>query len=109
MFILRSVITINTITICGSMKFSEQMKKIAWRLESEQGFNVLQCVYYDGNEPLSDKTKRHLALAHYRKIDLSEAVYIVDIDGYIGTAVQDEIEYAKRNGKEVIYHSKQHS
>ena len=37
---------------------------------------------------------------------MSDAIYVVDIDGYIGNQVTKEIEYAKSLGKEVIYHSK---
>lgn len=96
-----------TITICGSMKFAEKMKQIAWRLEVEKGFNVLQCIYNEQNEPITDEAQKRLVAAHYRKIDICDAVYIVDIDGYIGTSVADEILYAKENGKELIFHSKQ--
>ena len=96
-----------TITICGSMKFAEQMKHIAWKLEIEQGVNVLQCVYNEWNEPITDDALKHLALAHYKKIDLCDAVYIVDIDDYIGSSVEQEILYAKENGKELIFHSSQ--
>lgn len=96
-----------TITICGSMKFAEKMKQIAWRLEIEKGFNVLQCVYNEQNEPITNEAQKRLVAAHYRKIDICDAVYIVDIDGYIGTSVAAEISYAKENGKEVIFHSRQ--
>ena len=96
-----------TITICGSMKFAEKMKEIAWRLEVEKGFNVLQCIYNDQNETITGEAQKCLVAAHYRKIDICDAVYIVDIDGYIGTSVADEILYAKENGKEVIFHSEQ--
>ena len=98
-----------TITICGSMKFEEQMKRIAWKLEIEQGHNVLQCVYNEGNEPITEAQLRRLAAAHYKKIDLCDAVYIVDIEGYIGESVQQEIAYAQEKGKELIFHSKQQS
>ena len=96
-----------TITICGSMKFAEQMKYIAWKLEIEQEVNVLQCVYNERNESITDDMLKRLTSAHYKKIDLSDAVYIVDIDGYIGTSVEQEISYAKENGKEIIFHSSQ--
>lgn len=96
-----------TITICGSMKFAEQMKQIAWKLEIEQEVNVLQCVYNERDEPLTDDALKRLASAHYKKIDLSDAVYIVDIDGYIGASVEQEIAYAKEKGKELIFHSSQ--
>jgi hypothetical protein len=98
---------IKTITICGSMKFAEKMKEIAWKLEVEKGFNVLQCVYNEQAEAITNEAKRLIVAAHYRKIDLCDAIYIVDINGYIGKSVADEILYAKENGKELIFHSRQ--
>lgn len=94
-----------TVTICGSMRFSEEMKDIAIGLEIYHGFNVLQCVYNPQGIDISSTEKEALAKAHLKKIDLSDAIYIVDIDGYIGEAVKKEIDYAKANGKEVIFHS----
>lgn len=96
-----------TIIICGSMKFAEEMKQIAWKLEAEEGFNVLQCIYNEQNEPINGDAEKRLVAAHYRKIDICDAVYIVDIDGYIGKSVANEILYAKKNGKELIFHSQQ--
>ena len=43
--------------------------------------------------------------AHYRKIEISDAIYVVDIQGYIGKQVSKEIAFAKSKGKEVIFHS----
>ncbi len=94
-----------TYTICGSMRFASQMKEIAWELESVHGFNILQCVYNEKNSPINEKTLETLAKLHYKKIDLSDGIYIVDLDGYIGSAVKLEIEYANNHGKEVIFHS----
>ncbi len=37
-----------TVAICGSMRFSEEMKKIALELEIHQGFNVLDIDGYIG-------------------------------------------------------------
>ena len=92
-----------TITICGSMRFEKEMQQTAFSLETEYGFNVLQCVY--GNKKLNESEKYNLIKAHYRKIDISDAVYIMDINGYIGDSVKEEINYAKNTCKEVIYHS----
>ena len=36
-----------TYTICGSMRFSKQMQEIAFYLETQKGFNILQCVYIE--------------------------------------------------------------
>ena len=40
-----------TYTICGSMKFAEDMKKIAYDLEISKDirYNILQCVYCEDN------------------------------------------------------------
>ena len=93
-----------TLTICGSMRYAEQMKEIAFNLERVYGYNILQCIY--GDAELTVLEIVYIVEAHFRKIDLSDGIYIVDIDGYIGDAVKNEIDYAVKRNKEVIYHSK---
>lgn len=93
-----------TFTICGSMRFSEQMKEIAYYLESDKRYNILQCTYCtDDITPTQDEIMQ-ITKAHYKKIDLSDGIYVVNIDGYIGESVQQEIEYTRKCGKEVIFH-----
>lgn len=94
-----------TVTICGSMRFAKEMRKIAWDLETIHNMNVLQCVYDPPGAAVSQELLKRLAEAHYRKIDLSDAIYVVNIDGYIGESVRQEIAYARQKGKEVIFHS----
>ena len=45
-----------------------------------------------------------LKQAHFRRIDISDGIYVVNKDGYIGESVRAEIDYAEERGKEVIYH-----
>ncbi|HIS47177.1 MAG TPA: hypothetical protein IAB46_06405 [Candidatus Scybalocola faecigallinarum] len=94
-----------TVTICGSMKFADDMKKIAFDLECNYHANVLQCVYNVENKALSPKEKEILEQAHYEKIRISDAIYVVDIQGYIGSAVSEEIRFARDLGKEILLHS----
>lgn len=94
-----------TVTICGSMKFAREMKDIAFALESGKGFNVLQCTYNGAGVPLTGEMLENLAKAHERKIDMSDMVYVADVDGYIGESVGHEIEYARQRGKEIVYYS----
>ena len=70
-------------------------------------FNILQCVYCEDNIVPTEDELLKLEDAHYRKIDLSDGIYVVNMDGYIGTSVKKEIEYAERHGKEVLYHYNQ--
>ena len=94
-----------TVTLCGSMRFEKEMQAIALTLELDHGFNVLQPVYNSADRPIGETEKAVLASAHYRKIELSDAIYVVDIGGYIGQSVKSEIEFAKSHGKVVLYHS----
>lgn len=95
-----------TVTICESMKFVEEMQKISFTLEAKYNLNVLQCVYNVDSIPLGEENLIALENAHYKKIELSDAIYVVDILGYVGKQVSKEIEYAKSLGKEILYHSK---
>lgn len=93
-----------TVTMCASMRFEKQMQALAYQLETTQGYVVLQCTYSpEGTQP-SAQELQNLEKAHYRKIDLSDTIYVVDIDGYIGPSVSAEIQYALSHGKEVLYH-----
>lgn len=95
-----------TVTICGSMRYAAQMQQIAFDLETGHGFNVLQCVYDPQTEAITNLQKQLLAAAHFKKIDLSDAIYVVDIDHYIGESVKTEIAYAQEKGKEILFHSR---
>lgn len=94
-----------TVTIFGSMKFADQMKRIALTLETIYGCNVLQCTYNTELIELSEKEKQNIVCAHLKKIDLSDAIYVVDVNGYIGESTKSEIEYAYTKNKEIIMHS----
>lgn len=92
------------ITICGSMKFSNDIMKIATELEIEKGYCVLQPVYNTENKSYNDNELNNLVNAHLQKIDISDAIYVVNIGGYIGKSVSEEIEFAKNHNKEIFYY-----
>jgi len=89
------------ITLCGSMRFSKEMMDIATKLELE-GNVVIQCVYFQNNEKLTDYDIQLLSKLHYKKIEISDAIYVVNINGYIGDATKQEIEYARTLNKEIL-------
>ena len=92
---------IKVVTICGSMKYQEKMMEIATKLELENNYCVLQCVYELENVSVNDID--HLARLHRKKIEISDAIFVVNVDGYIGSTTKNEIAYAKSLGKEIIY------
>lgn len=95
---------IEVITICGSMRYSKQMMKIAENLEIKEGYAVIQCVYNIEGKKYEGLDAKILDKIHRKKIDISDAIYVVNIDGYIGSSTKNEIEYAIKHGKKVIYH-----
>lgn len=95
---------IKVVSLCGSMKFADDMINIATDLEKKYGWCVLQCVYNVGN--VNEQELDNIVQAHYKRIDISDTIYVVNIGGYIGNSVKNEIKYALDHGKEVIYHEK---
>lgn len=97
---------IKVVTICGSMRYSKEMMKIAEELELKNGYAVIQCVYNIAGAKNEGVDAKILDKIHRKKIDISDAIYVVNIDGYIGNSTKKEIEYALNTGKEVMYHEK---
>lgn len=95
---------VKVVTICGSMRYSKEMIKISEELEIKQGYAVIQCVYSVEGLKCEGVDASMLAKIHRRKIDISDGIYVVNIDGYIGKSTRNEIEYAIKNGKDVMYH-----
>ena len=85
------------------MRFADEMRKIAYELETVKCYNILQCVYCDWEKP-TDAQRLRLEQAHFQKIDLSDGIHVVNIGGHIGESVKREIEYAQDRGKEILYH-----
>ena len=94
---------VKVVTICGSMRFSNEMQKIARELEIMNGWCVIQCVYDLEKQKITQEELEKIANAHWKKIDISDAIYVVNVGGYIGKSTQNEIDYAISNGKEVYY------
>ena len=63
------------ICICGSTRFRDEM---------------------------ADANRQFLDELHLRKIDLADAVFVVDPGGYIGESTTREIAYARSTGKPVV-------
>ena len=93
------------ITLCGSTRFKEQFLEAQKRLTLEG--NIVISVGLFGHagddEVWTEGTKEMLDDMHKRKIDMADAIYVINVGGYIGESTRSEIEYALRNGKKVYY------
>ena len=92
------------VTLCGSMRCQNEMIKIARNLEVTFGYCVLQCVYDFAGKNDTQKERDKIIKAHFKKIDLSDFIYVVNINGFISESTQKEIDYAIKHDKEVFYH-----
>lgn len=92
---------IKVVTICGSMKFKQEMIEKAFELEVKDNYAVIQCVYKNDNNDEKVNLEK-LSKIHFKKIEISDAIYVVNVGGYIGNQTKKEIEYAKSLGKEIL-------
>ncbi len=101
-------------TLCGSTRFPDAFHLANMHLSLE-GRIVISCgmlghadqpegakfITSDGCEDSS--VKQHLDTLHYRKIDISDGIYVCNVGGYIGSSTKREIQYAIDNDKTVEY------
>ena len=100
------------ITLCGSTRFKDEFMEAQKRLTLQGNIVISVGLYghagdqevWDGmDEGTLSKTKEMLDDMHKRKIDMADAIYVINKGGYIGDSTRSEIEYAKRTGKGVEY------
>lgn len=60
-------------------------------------------VYAHSGDNLTSEDKLMLDDMHKRKIDMSDEIYVINKNDYIGDSTNSEIEYAKAQGKPVNY------
>lgn len=95
------------ITVCGSMRFINEMLEITEKMEL-QGNCMLIPIYNPNKKSKDDFTKEEALMLdkmHKERIKLSDAILVVNVDGYIGKSTQKEIEYATSLNKEIIYYT----
>ena len=100
------------ITLCGSTRFKDEFLKVQKDL-TLKGNIVISVglfghsgdseVWENMDEGTLTKTKEMLDDIHKRKIDMSDEIFFINVNGYIGESTKSEIEYAKSLGKRVNY------
>lgn len=90
------------ITLCGSIKFCEDFEREKARLTAE-GQMVLSVERFDLPKDIDESQIRLLKDIHKRKIDVSDEIFVINKNGYIGESTLDEIAYAQSKGKLVKY------
>ena len=93
------------ITICGSLKYQNIMMEEAQKLTME-GNCVLTPTYpVIKDYKISQEEMNNLKESHLKRIELSDAIYVLNVDNYIGESISIEIDYATILNKEIIYYT----
>jgi Holliday junction resolvase RusA-like endonuclease len=93
------------ITLCGSTKFKDEFISQQKRLTLEGNIVISVGMFgHSGDDEVwTESTKPMLDDMHKRKIDLADEIFVINVDGYIGSSTRSEIEYAKKTNKPVKY------
>ena len=92
------------ITLCGSTRFYETFLEINNKLTAK-GYIVLSIGVVKSKAVMLDKSdhglEKMLDLLHREKIAMSDSIFVIDVDGYIGKSTKGEIEFAEKHGKRI--------
>lgn len=98
------------ITLCGSARFENEFKDMNIRLTLE-GHIVHTLAQYPSDagckEWYTPKQKEILDEVYLRKIDNSDGILVLNVDGYIGEGCKKEILYALSKNKRLFFLSTQ--
>ncbi len=104
------------ITLCGSTRFEPLFHKWSSDL-ARAGHTVYSLSMFgreasdtgkDGKEIVTDDDKITLDLVHLDKILNSDAILVINQDGYVGFSTSREIRWARIQRKRIYWHFQNH-
>lgn len=99
----------SVITLCGSTRFKRAFQEWNARL-TLRGHVVFSVALWGHADKTVDPTSDEKALldrVHLRKIELSDAIFVLDVGRYVGASTSREIAHAQALGKSVRYLSQE--
>lgn len=100
------------ITLCGSSRFCDIMAVCAWLLEREEGAITMGLHYLpqwytpyaiDSHLAEVEGVSEKMDILHMKKIDISNEIFVVNWENYIGSSTTNETNYAKSQDKKIRY------
>lgn len=94
------------VTLCGSTRFKDAFTKaqldetLAGKIVLTIGCNMRTDadIFSELSEEEMERTKKRLDWLHMRKIELSDEILVLNVDGYVGESTSREIAYAYIRG-----------
>lgn len=93
---------VKIITLCGSTRFKAAYIDLYQRL-TDIGYIVLTVGRFLPRHDHDGETKAALDRLHLEKINLSDGILVINIDGYVGESTSREIYHARTKGISVYY------
>lgn len=93
------------ICLCGSTRFKEDFFKWNEILTRQNIIVVMPGVFAHSGDPITEEEKVRLDTLHKHKIAMSDGIFIIDRDKYIGESTTNEIFFAKILGLDIRYMS----
>ena len=91
------------ITLCGSTRFKEDFERVNKELTLAGNIVISVGCFGHSGDVFTEEQKNMLDDMHKRKIDMADAIYVINKDGYIGSSTRSEIQYAMHLGKQIIF------
>ena len=90
------------ITLCGSTKYATEFKNLAEELTLDGNIVLAPYIFsHVNNLYIDEKTNEMLLNIQKAKIDISDCIFVINVDDYIGENTRKEIEYALEHNKEI--------
>ena len=92
-----------TITICGSTRFKDKILEVAEGLTLDGHIVMMPTVFRHDDPNLTAEMRIRLENQHREMINKSDAIFVVNVDKYIGEATYSMLDWATRMKKEVYF------
>ena len=96
--------TYKIITLCGSTKFKYSFEKLNCILTLNNKIIIQPgCFMHHDKINITNEQKINLDVLHKEKIKMSDCIFVVNYNNYIGDSTKSEIEYTNELNKPVYY------
>lgn len=92
-----SLATYPVVTLCGSLRFRDQLERLAVEL-TLAGHVVLAPTAPSAGVELDAEDRARLGRLHLQRIEMADEVVVVNVGGYVGESTQREIAHARARG-----------
>lgn len=92
------------VAIIGSSRFKATHLGVAQKVTLQGKIPLITGLFHHVDcVPISDRQKGVIDELMFQKIKLSDEVFVVNVNSYIGKTTKEGIEYAKELGKPITY------